>query len=266
MAKEGEIMTIKEFKALFTEDMGVNGFYLDKVRIVFRSPLQLWNSDTNEEVDFDTIDDMLDFEVDGKPIRESIEGMEYLVAGWLEGSGGSGSGSNKPFKFGHAGRGNGPDESETMLPAYANVRIETKTLEGAMKEFRERFKNANREWAYEVDPQGFVHQYVKGNATSVPIWGTNKNNMILHNHPSGGAFSDSDLISTSMSNERGIVASGKKGDYVFEKNGGHFRPTEFIKAVKSATMMGKDYDDAVDKWLTKNQRKYGYRYKFVKGS
>ena len=133
-----------------------------------------------------------------------------------------------------------------------------------MQEFHNRFENEDHEWAYEVDPQGYVHQYKEGNATSVSISGKNKNNMILHNHPSGGAFSDSDLISASLGNERGIVASGTKGDYIFQKNGGHFKATEFVKAVKRAKLVGKDYDDAVDKWLKANQKKYGYRYEFKK--
>lgn len=90
--------------------------------------------------------------------------------------------------------------------------------------------------------------------------------MILHNHPSGGAFSDSDLISASLGNEKGIVASGKNGDYIFQKNGGHFKATDFVKAVKSAKLKGTSYDDAVDKWLKANQKKYGYRYEFKKAS
>lgn len=88
--------------------------------------------------------------------------------------------------------------------------------------------------------------------------------MIIHNHPSGGAFSDSDLISVSMQTRaKGIIASGKNYDYKFEK-GTHFKASSFTKAVKSAKMKGKDYDDAVDKWLKNNQSKYGYKYTRIK--
>ena len=84
--------------------------------------------------------------------------------------------------------------------------------------------------------------------------------MIVHNHPSGGAFSDSDLISMSMQTRTsGIIASGKKYDYKIEK-GSHFKASAFTKAVKNAKMKGKDYDDAADKWLKANQKKYGYKY------
>ena len=84
--------------------------------------------------------------------------------------------------------------------------------------------------------------------------------IILHNHPSGGHFSDADLISTSMdARSKGIVATSTKAQYTFEK-GTHFKATQFVKAVKSAKLKGTSYDDAVDKWLKGNAKKYGYKY------
>ena len=84
--------------------------------------------------------------------------------------------------------------------------------------------------------------------------------MILHNHPSGGHFSDADLISTSMdARSKGIVATSTKAQYTFEK-GTHFKANAFVKAVKNAIMKGTSYDDAVDKWLKGNAKKYGYKY------
>ena len=107
--------------------------------------------------------------------------------------------------------------------------------------------------------------YVEGQAHSVAIGsrgkvGRGQKTMILHNHPSGGHFSDADLISTSMdARSKGIVATSTKAQYIFEK-GTHFKANSFIKAVKNANMKGKSYDDAVDKWLSKNARKFGYKY------
>ena len=257
-------MTVEQFKELFSDKVGANGFYLDKEKevFVFRVPLSIWYSETDESEEFDSIDDFLESEYEGRKVADIIAEMETLD---ISLSGSVGSGEDKTFKFNHAS-GNDKDRTKDLFPAYANVRIKSKTLEGAMQEFHERFKNANKEWAYEVDQQGYVHQYKEGNASSVSIAGRNKNNMILHNHPSGGAFSDSDLISASLGNERGIVASGKNGDYIFQKNGGHFKAAEFVKAVKRAKLVGKSYDDAVDKWLKANQKKYGYRYEFKKAS
>lgn len=220
----------------------------------------MWNTDTNHEVLFRSIEELLDFNYEGMKIADRIANMDTLA---VSVSGSVGASNQGTFKFNHAS-GDGKDETKDLFPAYANVRIKSKTLEGAMEEFHNRFENEDHEWAYEVDEQGYVHQYKEGNRSSVAISGRNKNNMILHNHPSGGAFSDSDLISASLGNERGIVASGKNGDYIFQKNGGHFKATEFVKAVKTAKMQGKDYDDAVNKWLKANQKKYGYKYEFKK--
>lgn len=257
-------MTVEQFKELFSDKVGANGFYLDKEKevFVFRVPLSIWKSDTDETVDFADIDELLAYNYEGRTVGDIIAGMVSLDISLGGSVGGEG---NKTFKFNHA-RDNGKDKTKDLFPAYANVRIKSKTLEGAMQEFHERFKNANKEWAYEVDPQGYVHQYKEGNKSSVSISGKNKDNMILHNHPSGGAFSDSDLISASLGNEKGIVASGRNGDYIFQKNGGHFKAADFVKAVKRAKLVGKSYDDAVDKWLKANQKKYGYRYEFKKAS
>ena len=253
-------MRKQDFEELFSERVGANGFYLDDETIIFREPLQLWNQETDEEQYFESLEDMYEFEYKGKKISEYIDEMDNLE---IQLSGSVGAGKMQTFKFNHAPN-NGKDKTKDLFPAYANVRIKAKTLEGAMQEFHNRFENEDHEWAYEVDPQGYVHQYKEGNATSVAISGRNKNNMILHNHPSGGAFSDSDLISASLGNERGIVASGKNGDYIFQKNGGHFKAAEFVKAVKRAKLEGTSYDDAVDRWLKANQKKYGYRYEFKK--
>lgn len=257
-------MTREQFKELFSEEVGAGGFYLDKENEVFcfRVPLSIWDSHTDKDVAFDSVDALLDYEYKGRKVADIIGEMDSLAIS-IEGSTG-GSGKQQEFKFGHADRRGKKDKTKDLFPAYANVRIKSKTLEGAMEEFHNRFGNADHEWAYEVDPQGYVHQYKEGNTSSVSISGKNKNNMILHNHPGGGAFSDSDLISTSLGNERGIVASGSKGDYIFQKNGGHFKATEFVKAVKTAKLKGTSYDDAVNKWLKANQQKYGYRYEFKK--
>lgn len=248
-------MRIEHFKYCFNK---LNGFYLTKEWILFRKPIELWNQNTGDSIVFDSFDDLFNYSVDGKTVKEIIESTDVLYLPPLEG--GRGASGTSTFKFNHAGGDKGKDKSTSLFPAYANVRIKSKTLEGAMDEFQKRFKDADHEWAYEVDEQGYVHQYIEGARTSVMIASTGKNTMILHNHPSGGAFSDSDLISTSMDrNSKGIVASGKKYDYVFTK-GTHFKANEFIKAVKNAQMTGKDYDSAVDNWLTKNQKKFGYKY------
>ena len=179
---------------------------------------------------------------------------------------GGGGAETKTFKFQGAG-GSGNENNSTPIPAaVANVKIKSKTFEGALAEFKRNHLLANREFAYEVDRDGYVSQYVKGARSSVGIASTRntKESMIIHNHPSGGAFSDADLLSTALDGRaKGIVASGKNYDYIFEK-GTHFKADKFTKAVRRATLKGTSYDNAVDNWLTANQKKYGYKYKRTK--
>jgi hypothetical protein len=239
----------------------IEGLWITPDWMLFRKPLELWNKNTGEVIRFKTFEAMLDYELEDATMRQRIGAMPKLPTVMIDGGRGSSS-TMRSFRFTSAG-GNS-DNTKSLLPAYANVRIKTKTEEGAMAEFASRFKNANKEWAYVVDSQGFVHSYKEGNAHSVSFNpGEMRNMLILHNHPSGGAFSDADLITTATTGARGIVASGKRGDYVFRK-GSHFKASAFVKAVQTARMSGTSYDEAVDRWLKANQRKYGYKYHFAK--
>ncbi len=239
-----------------------NGVWLTKDVMLLKRPLQLYDYTHNKVLAIGKkIDDLLDIILsDGKTVRQLIEGMEKITFS-LDGGRGASSGGEKTFKFDHAsGGGGGGSIGGNDFPSRFNIRVENpdKTLQS----FRTAHVNDEYESGVTVDERGFVTQYVHGDATSVGIWGK-KGEMVYHNHPSGGAFSDNDLISTSMTAAKGIVASGIRGDYIFKKSKG-FRPEKFIKAVKNARPKGKSYDDAVDKWLKANQKKYGYSYAFVK--
>lgn len=130
-------------------------------------------------------------------------------------------------------------------------------------------KRPDREHAITLDNMGFASSYVHGQAHSVMIGHVNKGDLVVHNHPGGGSFSDADLINTASDRRsRGIVATYDKGlfgrGYRVVTKGTHFNAEGFTRAVKSARLRGKDYDDAADKWLTRNQKKYGYKFKHVK--
>ena len=255
-------MRIEHFRYAFSR---LNGFYLKEHIILFRKPLELWNEVTGESVTFKTLDEVLDYELDGEKVRDIILRTDTLYLPPLNGGRGAGDGTQSTFKFGHADQRGQGNNGKQLLPAQANVKIKSKTLEGAMNEFRAKHGNSDHEWAYEVDDNGYVHQYVEGAKHSVAIGsrakvGKGQKTMILHNHPSGGHFSDADLISTAMDGRsKGIVATSTKAQYTFEK-GTHFKANAFTKAVKNATLKGTSYDDAVDKWLKANSKKYGYKY------
>lgn len=231
--------------------------------VLFRKPLQLYNLETGETVDFKNLDEALRYELDGKTLEQRISKWTCIA---FKRDGGRGSGSGlSTFKFGHAGGGGRGGQGTSDLPARINVRVGVnRSPEDTLRAFREAHVNDNYESGVAVDEFGYVTRYVHGGATSVAIYGT-KGEMVYHNHPGkiGGNFSDSDLISTSMSAERGIVASGREGDYKFVKTH-KFDAAGFVKAVKNARMQGKDYNDAADRWLKANQKKYGYTYSFTK--
>lgn len=262
-------MRIEHFRYLFNREIDI--FYLTEKILLYKKPFCIENEETGESVNFKTLDEVLEHKIGNETVKDIILRMEKPYIPPLNGGRGasSGSGDNKTFKFGHASGGGGGGNDESLPPAIANTKIKSKSLDGALKEFKRNHLLAKREFAYEVDDNGYVHQYVKGDAHSVGIGANAKvargrKTMIIHNHPSGGAFSDADLISVSAQGRaKGIIASGKKHDYKFEK-GTHFKAQEFTKAVKTAKMTGKDYDDAADKWLRANQKKYGYKYSRTK--
>lgn len=253
-------MKIEKFKRDFKR---LNGVYATDKVVLLRDPLELFNLATGKTIaTFKDLDEALAYEIDGKT-------LEQRVADWtgitfkLDGGRGSTSGMST-FSFGHAPRGGGGNDTPD-LPARMNVRLGVnRTPEDTLRAFREAHVNDSYESGVAVDEHGFVTRYVHGGATSVAINGR-QGEMVYHNHPGkiGGNFSDSDLISTSMSGERGIVASGREGDYKFVKTH-KFNASGFIKAVKSAKMKGKDYNDAAHRWLKANQKKYGYTYSFTK--
>lgn len=254
-------MQIDKFKHEFKR---LNGVYASDTVVLFRDPLELYSLTTGQVIaSFDSLDEALKFELDGKTLEQRISAWTEITFR-LDGGRGSGSGMST-FKFGHAARGGGGGSGKPDLPARMNTRLGVnRTPEDALRAFREAHVNDSYESGVAVDEYGYVTRYVHGTATSVAITG-GKGEMVYHNHPGakGGNFSDSDLISTSMSAERGIVASGKEGDYKFVKTH-KFNASGFIKAVKNARMQGKDYDDATHRWLTANQKKYGYKYSFTK--
>lgn len=233
---------------------------------LFRCPLRLVDTRKEKPTFFESLEAALAAIVEGRSVWEYIKELyPQRIALTMEGGGGSSSGMEN-FSFGHAG-GSGGNGGPSHVPAEANVRIRTKTEAAAMEDFIQRYADADHEWAYTIDEQGFVHGFAEGGAHSVTPEGELQGHLILHNHPGGGAFSDTDLISMAMSGARGVVAHTTNGDWVVRTTG-HFKPEAFVRAVRSAKMKGKDYDDAVRRWLGDKDRqsKFGYRFQYVKGS
>lgn len=167
--------------------------------------------------------------------------------------------------FTSAGGGAGGGEyDEKLLPASLNVGTKGKhSVDAAIDRFRQKYSNADREYGVAVDDRGYAHEHIQGGKTSVGVYG-GKGLTIIHNHPSGGAFSKADLQVLARTNNKGIVATSsntsKKSTYHIEKTS-HFKAKEFDKAVAKAKWPTQySYDKGADWWLKKNASKYGYKY------
>lgn len=245
----------------------VNFFQLKKEWWMYRKPVEIWNEKTNETVRFKNLDAALEFMVDGETIKDIIARMKHIPIIAIEGGRGAGSGERT---FTPSSAGSEPGNSKRLLPAEMNTRIKNKTPEAAIAEFNKKHQNADHEWAVEVDDQGFVHQYVEGGKHSVGIGGSNtsknRKTTIVHNHPSGGHFSSADLMNVAQNRRsNGVIASPKGKNYYYKfERGPHFDSKTFMKDFPHAKMRGKSYDDAMDKWLRANAKKYGYKYSKVK--
>lgn len=241
---------------------------ITKDYILFRKPLQIYNMQSDETVYFNTVEEMFRYRIEtGETVCEIIKKAKPRAFWEHTLNGGRGSDSDSwSGGFGHAPGSGDEDNNNRDFPARMNGIIKAKNFEETLKQFRKKHVNDTKEHGVSVDENGFVTSYVHGGATSVAVFG-GKGEMVLHNHPGragrGGNFSDSDLLATATEQGRGIVAVAPEGNYIFRK-GQHFKADKFTKAVKHATIRGKDYDDAAGKWLKRNQKKYGYTYSFQK--
>jgi len=240
-------MQISTFRYYFKRLSGV--FISDKV-VLFRKPLQLYSLATDKVIaDFKSLDDAFAFTVGSKTLAQIINGWKRI-----------------------------PIMAKTKdLPARMNVRLSgaSRSYDDMLREFTKAHGGAGMEHGITVDTQGFTTQYIHGTTGAVAISGRT-GEIVIHNHPAGGwpTFSKEDVIATAMEGSRGIVAvstpAGRSADtakyagtYTFVK-GQRFNASGFVKGVNSAKLSGKDYNDAVDKWLRANQKKYGYTYTYEK--
>lgn len=253
------IMTLETFKEYLNNN---NALPLNKEWLLF-TDLELYSLDTAESVQFNNLDELLAYELDNETVGEMInraDGFYFSLSG--------GRGQNYNAKMGggfnHAGGGRkGKGFGEVKFPVEFNGLGTAKNYQKTLAEFRKKYGDAEREYGITVDDLGYVYNHIQGDRTSVPISG-GKGQVVIHNHPNGGNFSDTDLINTASDNSLGIVAVGKK-NYSFMKTN-HFKAKEFIKAVKKAQWPERySYDEGADWWLRQNAKKYGYKYTAQKG-
>ncbi len=266
-------MRIERFKHDFKR---LNGIYATDKLVLFRDPLELYSLTTGKVIaQFKDLDEALHFEIEGVTLEKRVAEWTEIVFPAIGGGRGSGSGMGFGGKW-PSSNGGGSGFSSADHPARMNVKTSVnRTYDDMLKAFIQTHANSDTEHGITIDGYGFTTQYIHGTSGAVAIAG-GKGEIVIHNHPFDGwpTFSKEDVIHAAMSRERGIVAvSGTKGrseetakyagTYSFVK-GTHFNASGFVKAVNKANLSGKDYNDAVSKWLKANQKKYGYSYTYQK--
>ncbi|MBQ7670566.1 MAG: hypothetical protein IJS45_07595 [Clostridia bacterium] len=268
-------MHIDKFKRDFKR---IGGVFATKQLILFRDPLELYSLAENKVVaQFDSLDEALAYKIDGKTLEERVSKWTEIVFP-LDFGGRGGSSGMEGFggKWPSAG-GLGKDETTEDFPARMNVKIGViRNYDDMVRAFAQQHAAAEIEHGVVVNEFGFATKYLHGNAGSISGLTGNGREIAVHNHPAGGwpTFSKEDVVNTALGTRRGIVAvsstAGRDastakyaGTYSFVK-GSHFNASGFVKGVNSARLSGKDYNDAVNKWLKANQKKYGYTYSYTK--
>lgn len=256
-------MELKQFEETLKNN---NALRLNEELLLFND-LELYNLNTDESIIYENLEQLYDSTIEGINFKDFILNKENFYIK-LDGGRGSGSSNTKMGGgFSHADRRRGKggeDYGKTQFPARLNVAGQRyKSYEKTLAQFEKMYKDADVEYGASVDSQGFAQRLIKGGSTSVPIHGA-KGEMLIHNHPSGGNFSDSDLIVVASGSEKGIVAVGSNTSnrmrYTFTKTN-KFKSKEFIKAVKKASWPSNlNYDKGADWWLRKNAKTYGYTY------
>ena len=250
-------MTLDYFSQLL---QGNNGIKISEKYVVWND-YELYNLETDESRQYKSLDDLVK---NNKDVAKIIEESDAFYLDWSGGRG-SGSGGKANMGGGFGSARTDKNNAHYLYPAELNIDVKKgNNVENVTERFKNKYGNANREYAIAVDENGYAKQHIKGGKHSVGISG-DKGDTISHNHPSGSNFSKADLMNFATTKIKGIkaVSSNKttKGDYSIEKTN-HFKPKEFAKAVNNAKWDTNKfgYNDGADWWLKSNQKKYGYKY------
>ena len=212
-----------------------NGVEVREDLFVFND-FEVYDAATEESRKYVTFDEMWDAE---EEVRTAVDDEKDGFTVTLDGGRGAGSSSGEMGGgFSNSAGGKGRGVEKMLYPASFNaINSTSKSYDDTLKNFANKYKNADHEYGVAVDDDGFVH-----------------------NHPGGGNFSDLDLINTAKEASKGIVAVGSKKTYSFVKTN-KFKAKEFIKAVKKAKWpKNLGYNEGADWWLRRNAKEYGYKY------
>ncbi len=236
------------------------GVVLSDRYVLFRKKCTLYDSEKDNITEYGTVENLL---CENSEVAAIVAKADNFDTHYDGGRGSRSLSGKYGGGFSHAddGGGYGGGDRRTMFAASFNaLGSKQRTYDETLRQFARKYADADHEFGITVqNDSGFVTQHVEGAAHSVGIWGK-RGETVIHNHPSGSNFSDSDLISVSTSNESSIVAVGRGKTYTFSK-GPNFNPVSFVRAVKHARWpIEYDYNKGADWWLRKNAGKFGYTY------
>lgn len=249
-------MTIEYFGKLL---QGNNAIRITDDLVIYND-FELYCYSTEESKNYDSLEELIK---DNPTVRELIENTKEFYLKWNGGRGSSSSSGKMGGGFGNAIEGKG-GKSEKLLNAELNYGTSKgNSVESVLGRFKDKYGNADREYAIAVDKNGYVHQHIKGGKHSVGISG-NEGETIIHNHPSGSNFSKADLQNFATTKVHSIIATSSskttKGTYQISKTN-HFKAKEFDKALSKAKWSSDmDYNTGASWWLKKNQKTYGYKF------
>ena len=227
----------------------------------FKKGMELYDTETGEAVRFKGYKELFAYALPtGETVGDLVDKLESILKPMQGGRGSSSTSGTQKFKFGNAGGGGGKGTPD--FPARFNTGDRSQSLGKQIQAFMGKHGGDDYESLISVSPEGYVTTYTHGQAHSVEL--TYKpGDHVIHNHPGGGHFSDADLINMANTRTTGVTALSSRGEkpVVYTVSKGHgFNADGFAKAVRNASMSGTDYDDAVHRWLQRNQKKYGYVY------
>lgn len=251
-------MKIEHFGELLA---GNNGIKISQDLVIYND-FELYNYKTEESRIYTNIEELVK---DNPDVKKIIEETEAFALDWSGGRG-AGSSSGMGGGFGHAGGGGGAGDKDikTLHPAELNLgNAKGASVEQTVEKFEAKYGDAKIEYGVTIDEQGFATQHKQGQAHSVGIWG-GKGETLIHNHPSGSNFSDSDLHNFANTPIKTLIATSSskttKGRYTITKTD-KFKAKEFDKAISKAKWPADmDYNTGASWWLKKNQKTYGYTF------
>lgn len=177
--------------------------------------------------------------------------------------GGRGTGSlTSTFKNSNASSGGTTTED---LPARMNRMYNGNQMsqEHTIQTFKDAHLTSDTEHLIVFDDDGAVSVYRHGDSSSVSIDGIDlRGKTTLHNHPDSGwsHFSAGDLQTwADPYGEKRMVVTSRKADYTITKTS-KFNSAGFLITMQNAKTKQTDYDKAVDAFLKRNAKKYGYTY------